>query len=91
MTLKSSMSNVIFLNTLYLPTIQELERLENIQRQIAGWRADLVREWDVRRFTPGERYLSKQRFHHGVRDQWRIYLGFRDDKKITFTPLNPAL
>jgi hypothetical protein len=75
MTLKSSMSNVLFINTLYLPTIQELERLDNIQRQISGWRADLLREWDLRRFTPGERYLSKERFHNGIRQQWRIYPG----------------
>lgn len=85
------MSNVLFINTLYLPTIQELERLDNIQRQISGWRADLMREWENRRFTPGERYLSKQRFHHGVRDQWKIYPGFKDQTAIVFLPLNPAL
>jgi hypothetical protein len=72
--------NVLFLNTPYLPTHEELIRLENIQRQIAGWRAELHREWELRRFTPGERYLSKQRFHHGVRDQWKIYRGFKCEK-----------
>jgi hypothetical protein len=72
--------NVLFLNTFYLPTHEELIRLENIQRQIAGWRAELHREWDLRRFTPGERYLSKQRFHHGIRDQWKIYTGFKCEK-----------
>jgi hypothetical protein len=67
--------NVLFLNTSYLPTHEELIRLENIQRQIAGWRAELHREWDNRRFTPGERYLSKERFHNGIRHQWLVYPG----------------
>jgi hypothetical protein len=79
--------NVLFLNTPYLPTHEELIRLENIQRQIAGWRAELMREWDNRRFTPGERYLSKQRFHHGVRDQWKIYQGFGYEKSTKLLEL----
>lgn len=79
--------NVLFLNTPYLPTHEELIRLENIQLQIAGWRAELHREWDLRRFTPGERYLSKQRFHHGVRDQWKIYQGFGYEKSTKLLEL----
>ena len=71
--------NVLFLTTFYYPSLQELERLENIQRQIAQWRADLLREQQFRKFTPGEIYLSKQRFHQGIRDNWRIYKGFREE------------
>ncbi len=71
--------NVLFLTTFYYPSIQELERLENIQRQIAQWRADLLREQQFRKYTPGEIYLSKQRFHQGIRDNWRIYAGFREE------------
>jgi len=71
--------NVLFLTTFYYPSLQELERLENIQRQIAQWRADLLREQQLRRFTPGEIYLSKQRFHQGIRDNWKIYKGFREE------------
>jgi len=70
---------VLFLTTFYYPSLQELERLENIQRQIAQWRADLLREQQLRRFTPGEIYLSKQRFHQGIRDNWKIYKGFREE------------
>lgn len=71
--------NVLFLTTFYYPSLQELERLENIQRQIAQWRADLLREQQFRKFTPGEIYLSKQRFHQGIRDNWKIYKGFREE------------
>ena len=70
---------VLFLTTFYYPTIQELERLENIQREISGWRAELAREWQLKRFTPGEIYLSKMRFHKGIRQHWRIYKGFREE------------
>ena len=68
--------NVLFINTGYLPTHEEWVRLENIQREISGWRAELYREFTIKRFTLGEQYLSKQRFHNGVRNQWKIYLGF---------------
>lgn len=71
--------NVLFLTTFYYPSLQELERLENIQRQISQWRADLLREQQLRKFTPGEIYLSKQRFHQGIRDNWKIYKGFREE------------
>ena len=65
--------NVLFIHTFYYPTFEESVRLENIQREISGWRAELYREWQLRKFTQGEMYLSKQRFHQGIRAQWRIY------------------
>lgn len=74
--------NVLFLNTGYLPTHEEWVRLENIQREIAGWRAELAREWQLRRFTPGERYLSKLRFHNGIRDSWKVFQGFSENNTI---------
>jgi hypothetical protein len=71
--------SVIFINTGYLPTHDEWVRLENIQRTISGWRAELLREQQLKRFTPGEIYLSKQRFHTGLRDNWKIYTGFKNE------------
>jgi hypothetical protein len=66
--------NVLFINTLYQPSYEEQVRLENIQREISGWRADLHREWHLKRFTPGEKYLSWLNFHNGVRRHWKIYI-----------------
>lgn len=83
--------NVLFLNTLYLPTHEEWVRLENIQREISGWRAELLREQMLKKFSPGERYLSKERFHNGIRQNWRIYLGFcENNTKTLYLPINPA-
>lgn len=71
--------NILFLNTGYLPTHDEWIRLDNIQREIAGWRAELAREWQLKRFAPGEIYLSKERFHNGIRQNWRIFQGLKED------------
>lgn len=77
--------NVLFLNTGYLPTHEEWVRLDNIQREISGWRAELYREFTIKRFTLGEQYLSKQRFHNGVRNQWKIYTNpFIEKKAIVY-------
>jgi len=73
------MAQIIFIHTGYYPSFEETVRLENIQREISGWRAELAREWQLKRFTKGEIYLSKQRFHHGIRDNWRVYQGFKDE------------
>jgi hypothetical protein len=72
--------NVLFINTLYQPTFDEWLRLENIQREISGWRAELAREWQFKKFTPGEMYISKKRFHEGVRSHWKVYAGFKCEK-----------
>lgn len=73
---------VLFLNAGYLPTHDEWVRLENIQREISGWRAELLREQMSKKFTPGEIYLSKQRFYNGVRDTWKVLQG---DKNKVYT------
>lgn len=83
--------NVLFLNTLYLPTIQELNRLDNIQREISGWRADLAREWQLRKFSTGEKYLSKLRFHNGIRDRWLIYPGFKCENFSNLLEFDPKI
>lgn len=75
------MGQLVPFPTTYLPTIQELERLNNIQKEIASWRVELIREWDKRFFNAGERWLSRQAFHHGLRDNWRIYPGFKGQWK----------
>ena len=83
--------SVLFINTGYLPTHDEWVRLENIQREIAGWRAELAREWQLKKFTPGEIYLSKQRFHTGIRDNWRIFKGLKEeDKNPVYLPVLPS-
>jgi len=76
--------NVLFMNTCYLPTHEELIRLDNVQRQIASWRAELAREWQLKRFTPGEIYLSKQRFHNGIRNNWKVFSGFKEENKEVY-------
>jgi len=72
------MGTILDFPTNYLPTIQEYERLDNIQKEISRWRVDLIRGWDNRHFNAGERYLSRLRFHYGIRDQWKIYSGFKN-------------
>lgn len=68
-------SNITFIHTFYYPSFQESLRLENLQRDIAGWRAELAREWHLRKFNAGEIYLSKTRFHNGIRNKWQVING----------------
>lgn len=82
------MGNVLFLNTLYYPTFEESVRLHNIQLEISGWRAELAREWQLKRFTKGEMYLSKMRFHNGIRDNWKVYKGFKDEAPLLLTHID---
>ena len=82
------MSNIIFIHTFYYPSFQESIRLENLQLELSGWRAELAREWQLKRFTAGEIYLSKMRFHQGVRNNWKIYKGFKDEIKLLPAPAN---
>lgn len=71
--------NVLFIHTFYYPTFEESIRLENIQKEISGWRAELLRECQLKRFTSGEIYLSKMNFHNGIRKHWRVYKGYKED------------
>jgi len=75
------MDNILDLPTTYLPTLQEKERLEALQRQIQLWRAELSREHKLKGFNAGQIWLSRQRFHSGIRDHWKIYPGFKEDAK----------
>jgi hypothetical protein len=70
---------VIYFPMVYLPSELEFERLANIQKEIQGWRAYLVTEWNQKNFNEGERYLSKVRFHNGIRQQWKIIEGLKLD------------
>jgi hypothetical protein len=63
----------------YLPSELEFERLANIQKEIQGLRGYLVTEWNQKNFNKGERYLSKVRFHNGIRQQWKIIQGLKLD------------
>ena len=83
------MGNVLFIHTFYYPTPEEKTRLENIQLQMTKWRMDLYREWEKNRLTPGERYLSKLRFHQGIRDQWKVYKGFKDENFTNLIEFKP--
>jgi hypothetical protein len=73
------MGDLLYLPTTYLPTHAENERIEAIQRQIDLWRAELSREHKLKGFNAGQIWLSRQRFHNGIRDHWKIYPGFRDE------------
>jgi hypothetical protein len=74
------MSNVIFFPTFYTPHFTEMLRLEEIQRQLSYARAELHREWQLKKYQPGEIFLSKERFHNGFRDRWLVFPGFQQNK-----------
>lgn len=76
------MSNVIFFPTLYNPEFTEMLRLEELQRQLNYARAELAREWQLKRFEPGEKFLSKERFHNGFRERWLIYPGLKNKVEL---------
>jgi hypothetical protein len=66
---------MIYFPMVYLPSELEFQRLANIQKEIQGWRSYLVTEWNQKNFNQGERYLSKVRFHNGIRQQWKVING----------------
>lgn len=70
---------MIFFPMVYLPSEQEFERLKNIQAEIAGWRSYLVLEWNQKNFNDYEKAMSKQRFHNGIRQHWKVIEGGRLD------------
>jgi hypothetical protein len=76
------MNNVLDFPTNYFPTFEEFQRLLNIQNQLQLWKAELHREQTLKRFTTGERWLSKQRFHAGIRDNWKVYEGFKEKNTL---------
>lgn len=70
---------VIFFPMVYLPSEQEFERLNNIQKEIDGWRSYLVLEWNQKSFNQAERHTSKVRFHTGLRGMLKVIEGGRVD------------
>ena len=74
--------NLLDFPTDYLPSEEEFTRLNNIQRTIESWRKSLVHEWDMKHFSAGERLISRERFHTGVRDNWKIFQGFKENKPL---------
>lgn len=57
-----------------------MQRLDELQRQLSYARAELNREWQLKRYTAGEIYLSKQIFHNGFRNRWLVFKGFSQNK-----------
>lgn len=75
------MSNVLFLNTDYLPDFEESKRLEKWQHILDSWRAELAYMYKKNNLSPGQIALSKMRFHNGVRENWKVYTGFKKESK----------
>jgi hypothetical protein len=73
------MGRVIFFPMLYLPSEQEFERLVNVQKEIDGWRAYLVLEWNQKNFNQAEKLMSKIRFHNGLRAMLKVIHGGKLD------------
>jgi hypothetical protein len=74
-------AQVIFLNTMYFPDMEEMKRLDAIQEKLELAHAELA--YATRNYSSFDKYLSKQRYHNGFRSKWRIYPGF----KVNFTKL----
>jgi hypothetical protein len=80
--LEPRLGRIIFFPLKFIPADSELVRLNHIQGQIDGWRAYLVTEWNRKNFTTGERYLSKQNFHNGIRAQWKMISGEKNSHNL---------
>lgn len=76
------MNNIVIFPTSYLPTFEELQRLDNIQATIAGWRRDLRAEHEKRFFNAYQIMISRQNFHNGIRDNWKVYPGLKESIAI---------
>jgi hypothetical protein len=71
--------NIIHFPTTYLPTFEELERLDSWQTQWKVWRAELRQEWDIQGLRGHERVVSLERFHIGCRRNWKIFTGMKNN------------
>lgn len=74
-------AQVIFIHTGYYPTFEESLRLFNIQEKLTYSHAELA--FQCRNFSQAEKYLSKQRYHNGFREKWKVFIGFNlKDQKL---------
>lgn len=71
------MGELIPFPTSYLPTFDEYQRLEAVQRQIKLWRAELSHEQMMRGMNYGERILSWEAFHNGWRNNLKVIKGYK--------------
>jgi hypothetical protein len=53
--------------------MQELYKLQQM------WKNALSKLESDYRHSKGELLLAKARFHNGARDNWKIYLGFKEE------------
>jgi hypothetical protein len=74
------MNELLDFPTSYVPSTEELERLDAMQRQWKLWRVELVREWDIKHFDYNRRMISKNIFHKGCRMNWKIFVN--EEKEI---------
>jgi hypothetical protein len=74
---------VIFFPMLFIPSQVEMTRLSNIQREIDGWRAALIVEWNKYNYNNAQRYTSKLRFHNLMRGQWKVIDGGMGSSQIS--------
>jgi hypothetical protein len=79
------MGNLLHFPTSYVPTFEEMNRLESWQRAIDGWRRDLHYEHTIKRFDAYHIMISREKFHQGVRSRWLVYIGFKDSRLFRIT------
>ena len=73
-------AQVIFLNTMYQPPQDVVDKLIYYQQQYEIYHAELA--YKMKGLSRGEQYLYKERSHNAVRDTWKIYTGFKDGKEL---------
>ena len=63
-------AQVIFLNTLYAPSDTENKRLENLQKELQIYHAEIAyisREWNN-----FQKFIYKEQSHHTIRRSWKL-------------------
>jgi hypothetical protein len=71
------MGRVIFFPLKYLPGEEEIKRLQSWQDNWDLWLAKLKYDQKQANLSAFQIAISNQRYHHGVRDSWKVYPGFK--------------
>lgn len=67
------MGELIELDTGYNPTKEQLDKNEEQQTEIKRWRHYLRSEHEKKFYQAWDIFLSWQRFHNGIRSNWKVY------------------
>lgn len=73
------MGQVLFFPTTYWPDFEEQQRLLSWQRSWDLWRAKLRYDQREAKLTGFQAALSTMRYHTGVRDNWKLYQGLKEE------------